>query len=229
MRTKTLLLTAALAAAGAASSMAADVYSINSVGYANVSILAGSGGGFNLVTTPFVVASDSIASLIPTAPDQTVVYTFDNASHLFSAPWTYYGSPDNIWDPDPTQGHITHGGGAFVKTLQTFVITFVGEVDQGNPVGATIANPLFAGFNVVGSKVPQEADWGALGLAAPTDQTAVYKYFTGSGESFSAPFTYYGPPDNTWDPLPLPTLKIGEAIFVYSPNSQSWNRNFTVN
>ena len=39
MRTKTLLLTAALAAAGAATSMAqSTIYSVNAVGYANITI-----------------------------------------------------------------------------------------------------------------------------------------------------------------------------------------------
>src|SRR5947207_10303632 len=49
MRTKTLLLTAALAAAGAASAMAQNVYSVNAVGYANVSVPS----GFSMIACPF--------------------------------------------------------------------------------------------------------------------------------------------------------------------------------
>jgi hypothetical protein len=235
MRTKTLLLTAALAAAGAASTMAADVYSVNSVGYANVSVLTGPGGGFNMVTCPFVVADDHISALIPSAPDQTLVYPYANpvgaTPGQFYGPWTYYGPPDNLWDPDPTvpAARIVNGGGAFIKTSQNFVITFVGEVNQGNPVGATIHNSIGTGFNMMASKVPQEGDVSALGLAAPADQTYIFKYIAGPGEGYLGPFTYYGPPDNTWDPLPLPTIKIGEALWVHSEGNQDWTRNFTVN
>jgi len=234
MRTKTLLLTAALAAAAAASSKAADVYSVNSVGYANVSVFAkpGGGNGFNLVTCPFVVADDSIQALIPSAPDQTLVYPYNNSTHQFAGPWTYYGAPDNVWDPDATlpEAKIRHGGGAFIRTGTTFTITFVGEVNQGSPVGATISNPLLTGYSIAASKVPQQADVSALGLSAPADQTYIFRYERSSTvERYVGPFTYYGPPDNIWDPLPLPALNIGEAIWVHSPSNQSWNRNFTVN
>ena len=47
MRTKTLLLTAALSAAGIASSMA-QVYSVNAVGYVNTPLVT----GFNLISNP---------------------------------------------------------------------------------------------------------------------------------------------------------------------------------
>ena len=241
MRTKTLLLTAALAAAGAASTMAADVYSVNSVGYANVSVLAGPGGGYNMISCPFNVADDSIAALIPSGPpDQTLVYPFNNGNHQFEGPWTYYGPPSvpagqEFWDPDPTQGHIRHGGGAFIKTSGNFVVTFVGEVNQGNPVGATIHNNAGPGFNMMASKVPQEANIIALGLSNPPDQTYIFKYQNGPTEGYVGPFTYYGPPSvpagqEFWDPDPSAIIfKIGEALWVHSEVNQDWTRNFTVN
>src|SRR5690349_15762138 len=120
MRTKTLLLTAALAAAGAASAMAQNVYSVNAVGYANVALKK----GFNMVANPFVVADSTIETLIPTAPDQTAVYPYDNGN--YSGPFTYYGPPDNLWDP--AGGQITFGHGAFINASSAFTITFVGEV-----------------------------------------------------------------------------------------------------
>src|SRR5688500_15579957 len=49
MRTKTLLLTAALSAAGIATSMAqAPVYSVNAVGYVNTPLVP----GYNLISNP---------------------------------------------------------------------------------------------------------------------------------------------------------------------------------
>src|SRR5258705_2754955 len=149
MRTKTLLLTAALAAAGAASAMAQNVYSVNSVGYANVPLKH----GFNMVGNPFKVGNSTLEALIPTAPDQTTVYPYDNGT--YSGPFTYYGPPDNLWDP--AGGTLTFGHGAFINAPAAFTVTFVGEVEQGTPNGAVIHNALGQGFNMVSSKVPQEA------------------------------------------------------------------------
>jgi len=219
MRTKTLLLTAALAAAGAASAMAQNVYSVNAVGYANVALKA----GFNMVGNPFKVADSTLEALIPSAPDQTLVYPFDNGG--YSGPFTFYGPPDNIWDP--AGGTITFGHGAFIKAPSAFTVTFVGEVEQGTPNGAVIHNSLSSGFNMVSSKVPQQADIAALGLAAPVDQTTVYTYDADTG--YRGPWTYYGPPDNIWDPSDIPTIKIGEAFWLNSPSASDWTRTFTVN
>jgi len=215
MRTKTLLLTAALAAAGAASAMAQNVYSVNAVGYANVPLKA----GFNMIGNPFVVADSTLEALIPTAPDQTAVYPFDNGT--YSGPFTYYGPPDNVWFP--AGGVITFGHGSFINTPAAFTITFVGEVKQGNP----ISNPFQSGFNMMSSKVPQRADIAALGLAAPPDQTAVYTYDASTG--YSGPWTYYGPPDNDWFPSDIPTLEIGQAIWVNAATAGDWSRTFSVN
>jgi hypothetical protein len=215
MRTKTLLLTAALVAAGAATSMAQNVYSVNAVGYANVALKH----GFNMVANPFVVTDNHIEALIPTAPDQTVVYPFDNGS--YSGPFTYFGPPDNVWDP--AGGTITFGHGAFINAPSAFTITFVGEVQQGAP----IHNTYQAGFNMLSSKVPQQADIAALGLAAPPDQTAVYTYDADTG--YAGPWTYFGPPDNTWDPAAIPTINIGQAFWLNSPVAGDWTRTFSVN
>jgi hypothetical protein len=215
MRTKTLLLTAALAAAGAASAMAQNVYSVNAVGYANVALKA----GFNMIGNPFKVADNTLEALIPTAPDQTAVYPYDNGS--YSGPFTYFGPPDSVWFP--SGGVITFGHGAFIQTPSAFTITFVGEVEQGSP----IHNTFQAGFTMMTSKVPQQADIVALGLAAPPDQTAVYTYDADSG--YGGPWTYFGPPDNIWFPGDIPTLNIGQAIWVNSPTAGDWTRTFSVN
>jgi hypothetical protein len=215
MRTKTLLLTAALAAAGAVSSQAQNVYSVNAVGYANVAIKA----GFNMVANPFVTADSTLETLIPTAPDQTAVYPFDNG--VYGGPFTYYGPPDNVWFP--SGGVITFGHGAFIQSPAAFTVTFVGEVQQGSP----IHNAFQPGFNMLSSKVPQQADLVALGLAAPPDQTAVYTYDADTG--YGGPWTYYGPPDSIWFPSDIPTLKIGEAFWLNSPVAGDWTRTFSVN
>jgi len=213
MRTKTLLLTAALAAAGAASAMAQNVYSVNAVGYVNKSILP----GFNMIHNPLKVADNSLQAVIPTAPDQTAVYTFAGGS--FSAPYTYY---TDLGGWDPPGGAFTFGDGIFLFAPSAFTITFVGEVDQGAP----IHNPYPAGFSIKGSRVPQQGTLTALGLATPADNTAVYPFNAGT-QAYDGPFTYYTDLGG-WDPAD-PTIGIADAFWINAPAASDWTRTFSVN
>jgi len=213
MRTKTLLLTAALVAAGAATSMAQNVYSVNAVGYVNTSILP----GFQMISNPLKVSDNSLQTLIPTAPDQTSVYTFSGGA--FSAPYTYY---TDLGGWDPAGGAIAFGDGVFLYAPSAFTITFVGEVEQGAP----IHNAYPAGFSIKSSKVPQQANLTALGLAAPADQTSVYP-FDASSQAYQGPYTYYVDLGG-WDPAD-PTIGIGQAFWLNSPSAGDWTRTFSVN
>src|SRR5713226_3736027 len=76
MRTKTLLLTAALSAAGALTSMA-QVYSVNIVGYINLSIPA----GFSMMANQLNNSVDNkVTTLLPAPPLGTAVFQFVPAS-----------------------------------------------------------------------------------------------------------------------------------------------------
>jgi len=160
MRTKTLLLTAALAAAGAASAMAQNVYSVNAVGYANVPLAV----GFNLIANPFSVANEQLDAVLSNPPDQTVVYRFVGGTYL--PPYTYYTQLPG-WDPVDANSSLPLGEGAFLYAPSAFTATFVGEVAQGSP----LHNAYPAGFSMKSSKVPQQSTLSALGLSNPPDQT----------------------------------------------------------
>jgi hypothetical protein len=213
MRTKTLLLTAALAAAGVASAMAQNVYSVNAVGYVNKTMLP----GFNMIHNPLIVADNTLQTIIPTAPDQTAVYTFANGS--FSAPYTYI---TDLGGWDPPGGAFTFGDGVFLFAPSGFTITFVGEVAQGTP----IHNAYPAGFSIKGSKVPQQGSLTALGLGAPADQTAVFS-FDAASQSYQGPFTYITDLGG-WDPSE-PTVGIADAFWINAPADSDWTRTFSVN
>ena len=119
------------------------------------------------------------------------------------------------------------GGGNFVlnTTASDFTITFVGDVAQGN-VGQSIPQ----GFSIQSSKVPQAGlVTTTLGLAAPTpaNGTAVYKYVNNP----PAPAGYirqtYDSDEGGWEE---PSVAVGEAVFILSPNAvQNWVRTFSVN
>src|SRR5690348_7525926 len=127
MRTKTLLLIAALGAAGAGTSMA-QVFSVNAVGYVNKTIPP---NAFAMVANPLTAATNTVNALFAGVPNGFQVYiytpgkgydvaTFDDLAGAFT--------PDSA-----ANAVINPGSGVFVHnpSASPVTITFVGEVPQG--------------------------------------------------------------------------------------------------
>lgn len=210
MRTKALLAAAAFAA-GLAASMAQNVYSLNVVGYYNITIPPNS---FALIANQLNTTNNSIASLLPSVPPGTQLYKYAGGS------WTAYTFDefDLVWTPNG-DATLNPGEGAFIKnnTSQPLTITFVGEVLQGQ---LTVAIP--AGYAVVSSMVPQAGELPSLSFPAqPGDQ--VFKYTPGSGYT-SYTFDEF---DLAWTPS-NPQVSVGEAFFSRKAAPANWVRNFTV-
>jgi len=210
MRTKTLLLTAALMAAGVASSMA-QVYSVNAVGYVNLSIP----GGFSMIANQFVAPSYKIKDLIPNPPPGTVLYLFSNTGGYDVQT---FDDLDLVWSPNPN-ATLNLGGGAFILAPSTFNLTFVGEVPQG-----TLNTPTPAGFSILSSQVPQSAPVSTLGLVGePAD--VVYKFSNTAGYVVYT----FDDLDLVWSPNE-PSMGVGESFFLLkSGPTRNWTRTFTVN
>jgi len=218
MRTKTLLVTAALAAAGVATSMAqSNVYSLNVVGYVNIPVTT----GFNLIQNPLNVAAtgNSLETTIGTnVLDGTTVYLFSGGH--YSTVSTFIAQGANIWD---TPANLNPGDGFFLYSPGAQTLTFTGEVLQGN-----LTNSYPSGFSILGSKVPQAGGL-VSGLSfAPKDQDTVYT-FNGS----YVINTYYGAPtvpagSEFWDQGTEPTLSVGQSFFLLTSASGKWTRTFNV-
>jgi hypothetical protein len=211
MKTKALLLTVALGAASAATSMA-QVYSQNAVGYINVPILS----GFNLISAQLATADRSIGALIPTAPDATTAFIYTPGVG-FSIQ-TYIDGAG--WDPNPAV-QIPMGGGLWIQAPSAFTITFVGEVPQGN-----LSTPVASGFSIVSSQVPQSGGiTSALGFPGKDSDTC-FKYVAGPGAHFEISTYIDGA---GWDPVE-PILSVGDAVWIQSAGVHAnWTRTFSVN
>jgi hypothetical protein len=205
MRTKTLLLSAAVGVAGLVAASAQTVYSVNSVGYVNVNAPA----GFSLISNPLDTADNSFSSLFgDTLPVGTTIYKWDNATSQFVSS-TYLG----IWSPD---GTLDPGEGAFINLGAPATLTFVGEVMQGD-----LSNPIPAGFSLASSQVPQEASLDSLGFPADVGDTI---FFWDNATSQYTSTTYLG----VWSPSD-PTPAVGESFFVSTGAAKDWTRTFSVN
>jgi hypothetical protein len=210
MRTKTLLLIAAVSAAGVATSMAQAVYSVNAVGYVKVNVKP----GFQMIANPLKAADNTVAALLPSVPTGTTVYKFNSETGLYTISSFAFGSwqnPGTVLNP---------GEGAFILNPgQTDLeLTFVGEVEQGN-----LSNPLPAGFSIRSSQVPQAGRLSAdLGFPAATGD-AVYK-FNPDTKAYAGHSFAFG----SWTPAD-PTVAVGESVFVSKASAANWTREFSVN
>jgi hypothetical protein len=222
MRTKTLLLTAALGAAGIATSMA-QVYLVNAVGYVNKSIAkkAGAALTYAMLANPLNGTNNVIGTVMPTPPDGTLLFKFTGGA--FEAPETYI---DGIgWDPGTAV--LSPGEGFFVALDNAVapdptVITFVGEVPQG-----TLVNNVPAGYSIKSSIVPQTGAVSTdLGMVAP-DGTLIFTWNV-VNQSYDAPYTYID--GIGWDPAD-PVIPVAEGFFILNGGATAfdWTRDFSVN
>jgi hypothetical protein len=166
MRTKTLLCAAALAAAGIATSAMAqsNVYSLNVVGYYNVTVPANQ---YILVGNQLNTTNNSLPGIIPNPPPGSQFQYFQNGS--LSA-YTF-DDLDLQWEPDATGLDLSPGHGGYFKSPVATTVTFVGEVKQGSLTNTFTKNQ----YVVRASQVPVATNLvGMQLLGEPGDQVQVY-------------------------------------------------------
>jgi hypothetical protein len=206
MRTKTLLLSAAVGAVGL---LAADaqVYSVNSVGYVNVDLPV----GYSIIANPLNAANNTVGSLLP-------VGTLPNFSQVLK--WNGSGFTVNTLTPggwnNPAMT-LNPGEAAFINVSQARTVTFIGEVMQGS-----LQNPLTAGYNLVGSQVPQTGTTTELALDTALGNFSQVLKWNGSG------YVIHTKTPGGWSPS-VATINVGEGVFVNTSVATSWNRTFSVN
>ena len=211
MRTKTLLMAAAVMAAGLGASVAQTVYSVNSVGYVNLSLPA----GFSLISNPLNGTNNSLDTILSGAPVDSVIYKFNNGA--FEEANTQFG-PGVGWFPGNT---LAPGEGAFIQLPSAATLTFVGEVPQGN-----LTNNVPANYSMKSSQVPQ-AGLITTALLYPAAVDDVVYQWDRATQSYLEATTFFGPGVG-WFPIE-PNLTVGESVFVYSTAGAKWSRTFSVN
>lgn len=216
MRTKTLLLTAALCAAGAATSMA-QVYSVNMVGYINKSIPA----GFSMIANQLNNSPDNkVTTLFPAPPNNTAVFRFVPAAQGYES-ITFLGG---AWEGDNLDMTLAPGEGVWINPPTAFSTTFVGEVALSSTIN------LIPGFQIVSSALPQSLPLTGnppAGLGFPVaNGDEVYRYDPAAFGYKSD--SYLG---GAWEgdsEGAAPTPAIGESFWVRTTTAKAWSRTFSV-
>lgn len=204
MRTKTLLLTAALGAAGMAATVAQDaVFSVNAVGYVNTTVA----DGFSIIANPLNNGDNTLDAVISGMSTGTTVFKFDGTAFSSSSFVDGVG-----WLPNLS---AAPGEGFFIQSAGEQTITFVGEVPQGD-----LSNEVPAGLSIKASQVPQAADLASIGFPATTgDNVFFFRNGGYAGSSFVEGLGF----------IPEAIPAVGEGFFVQSANGGSWDRTFSVN
>jgi len=210
MRTKTLLLTAVLGVATAATSMG-QVFSQNIVGYVNVVLRP----GFNLIANPLNGTNNGINTVIPNPGVGSILYKFSN-------PGGFNQIAENagagVWDLNLT---LAPGEGAFISVPALTTNTFVGEVITG-----TTTNNIPTGFSIRSSIVPQSAALdGAGGLGFPATAGDLIFRFSNTAGYVGGIFESAG--GGLWDPA-APVPAVGESFWVQNNSgaAKQWIRTF---
>jgi hypothetical protein len=211
MRTKALLLTAAVMTAGLAASVAQSVYSVNAVGYVNLNLPA----NFSLISNPLNGTNNNLSTILPVVPDGSQVLTWDAANQRFNDANLYFGGFG--WVPD---GTLNPGQGAFLFVPSATTVTFVGEVPQGN-----LTNNIPVNFGLLAHMVPQSIGLEAANLVS-TDGDQVL-FWDRANQRFEDAFLYFG--GFGWVPSD-PVPDVAEGFFYFNAGAaRTWGRTFSVN
>jgi hypothetical protein len=223
MRTKTLLLTAALGAAGIASCMAQAVYSVNVVGYVNLSLPT----QFSLIANPLNGTNNNINTILPTVPDSTTVQKWNATAQSFESAHQYY---DGVgWldaDLNASGLNLNPGEAAFIFLPSASTLTFVGEVPQGTLSASVVPN-----FALMSQLTPQEIGLGATQF--PAKDADYVLFWDAALQAYKNPITYYdgvGWLDADLNPAD-PTPTIGQGFFYFRQpvnGPDTWSRTFNV-
>ena len=223
MRTKSILLGAAVMAAGVASSMAQapNVYSVNVVGYVNVPLPS----GYTLVANPLNLDNtNNINNVIPNPPNGTE-YIAWNGSGL-AQPITFYSG--NGWfdqSLNPATNLLNLGTAFFIYNPgASNTVTFVGNVAQGT--NTTVITPGYT-FNALVAPISSDLDTNGF----PQSINGL-QYSTFTNGAYTPPVTYYqgsGWFDGGLNQV-FPTPNAAQGFLIYNPsaNSANWPQTFTV-
>jgi hypothetical protein len=219
MRTK-ILLSAALVAAGIAAADAQQVYSVNAVGYVNVTLVA----GYNLLNNPLNGTNNVVTTVIPVAPEGSSLLTWNSLAQDFNQADVYLGGWAN-GDGDPSTRVLSPGQGFFLQNNSgaSATITFVGEVPQG-----ALTNKITTGFGFYGSIVPQSAGLTALSFTGLEGMS--YYPWVKAIQDYGQSYTYLGGGWVNGDGDPSdPVVGVAEGFLLSSPGDVNWTRTFSVN
>jgi hypothetical protein len=229
MRTKALLCAAALAASAASTMAQGNVYSLNIVGYVNVSFAPGN----SIHANPLDLGDgqNSASNLFSSLPDGTFVNLWTGSSFdVYYFDSTLGIDPRNWYGADTVTGrsapNLPPGRGFFLNNPgASFTNIFVGSVFPGP--GTTNTATLAPGNSLVASRLPISGSVTNAPWNFPTLDGMFVNKWTGSAYDvyyFDStlgidPRNWYGA--DTVTGRNAPSFNVGEGFFLNNPAAAS--------
>lgn len=194
----------------------AQVFSSNGVGYVNVTLHP----GFNLVANPLIAHDNSIGALFYNIQGGVPagLKIFRMVGDRFET--IVWNDLDDNFIPEAAAAEETLPGDGvlvFLPGTQNRVLTFVGEIPQGD-----LCTTIPTGWSIKSSVVPQAINPADYNF--PNANLIFRLTITGSYEVFR-----FDDLENAWKPS-LPNFKVGEAFFVFNRGpAVDWCRTFFLN
>jgi len=217
MRTKALLSVAAIAASAISAMAQSNVYSLNIVGYATVTI----NPGYNLLANPLSAGATNGANEIMPIQDGQLILTWTGTKFK----QTGYDSSFGGWvgadgQTASSPPSLPPGTGFFYNNPLTTAtnVTFVGQVVPGP--SSTNSLTLTPGYNLIGSPLP--ATVGAITnapVSLPILDGMIILQWTGKAykqTGFDSSFGGWVGADGQTASLP-PPYTIGQGFFINNP------------
>jgi len=228
-----MLLSALLGAIGSVSSvMAQNVYSLNAVGYINITLYP----GFNIISCPLIGSPDNSLNTLLNNTSGTysgvnLYYYSSSAGYLplntgVPAPlssdgsgWSAGGSGTNVYQ------NLTPGVGVWFQNPNStaMTVTFVGSVPSGPYTNVLSAN----GFSLVGSIVPTSGDLYSNSISELTNSALgddIY-VFNGASQNYTTYATspsIFNSSGTVWSTDPAIQFT-GEGFWYYNSQSTAYN------
>jgi hypothetical protein len=200
-------------AAGLATSALAqsNVYSLNVVGYYNVTLAAGQKVmlGNQLNTT-----NNTLAGIIPNPVPGSQFFKFNGGFTTY-----IFDDVDLVWTPNGNVSLAPGEGGFFISPAAS-TLTFVGEVRQGS-----LTNTLPISTKVIRTSIVPQAGRVSTDLGLPGEAGDQLFKFNGGFTTY-----IFDDVDLVWTPSE-PTNAVGGAFFYIKSSVATqplWIRNFTV-
>jgi hypothetical protein len=194
------------------STTVAQVYSLNVVGYYNITVAA---NAKVMIANQLNTTNNTIGALIPNGPPNANIFKWNGTFLPYQ-----FDDVDLVWKPDGL-ATLAPGEGAFYLSPVATTLTFVGEVLQGT---LTVPNGLPTNTKVLRSSMVPQQGLISTDLALPGEPNDNLFTWTGTYNPYQ-----FDDVDLVWKPSE-PTIKVGESFFYVKAGTATtaWVRNFTV-
>jgi hypothetical protein len=219
-----------LVAAGALSSMAqSNVYSLNVVGYVNISLTNGYQMVANQMDLDGTGTNNTLASVFGTAlPNLTQVLAWNPAGQTFVL--STYRASTGVFGGDPadvTTFGLQPGQGVFVNLNNSAAPTTITTVGTVMQAGSGVPAKLPQGYSIVSSQAPLS---GGLTTVLGYPAGNLDQALTWDVVNQTYVLSTYRAATSTWGGAGEPNVAVGQSLFVnvHSAAGATWTNTFVV-